>query len=162
MSSRRQADRCDLLQKSGCVDPLPSLRPSGRDMISSSNLLFPNPPDGMSSFGNVNREDVAQYARLVGRQLRSGKVALSLITRLQEVPILLWESPPVHKGKSGMGPASQRRRSGLPSRRVWFHPQPSLLSKYQVEAECLSRSETRVVILISCDCTLLFVIGLGG
>ena len=76
-SSRLQADRCDLLPKSGCVDPSPSLRPSERDIISSSNLLFPDPPDGMSSFGNVHREDVAQYARLVGRQLRSGKVVLS-------------------------------------------------------------------------------------
>ena len=76
-SSRLQATRCDLLERSGNVDPLPSLKPDERDVISSPSLLFPNPPDGMSSFGSVNREDAAEYAKLVGRQLRSRKVVLS-------------------------------------------------------------------------------------
>ena len=33
-SSRLQATRCDLLERSGNVDPLPSLKPDERDVIS--------------------------------------------------------------------------------------------------------------------------------
>ena len=120
LSSRLQADRCDLLPKSGCVDPLPSLRPSERDIVSSSNLQFPDSLDGMSSFGNVNREDVAQYARLVGRQLRSGKVVLSDYAAAGGTMLAVSNALRGTKGSlawdprlRGGGPASQAAASGF-------------------------------------------------
>ena len=76
-SNRLSASRCDLLEKSACVDPLPDLTQSAREIVTSERLLFPDPPDGIDSYGSVNREDIPQYAKLLGRQLRSTKVVLS-------------------------------------------------------------------------------------
>lgn len=74
---RLRADCCDLISPSGDVGPLPWLPQEGRELVESPDKLFPCPPDGLRSFVNINREDRSEYARLVGRQIRCGKVGLA-------------------------------------------------------------------------------------
>ena len=76
-SSRIKADRCDLLDHSGNVDPLPALDAYSRDILCTPDALFESVHEGMQAYGNVNREDMAEYAKLVSRQLRSTKIVLS-------------------------------------------------------------------------------------
>ena len=51
--SRLDAARCDLLDHSGRVDPLPALDSDVRDVLQSCDLLFCDAPVGVESFVTV-------------------------------------------------------------------------------------------------------------
>jgi len=76
VSSTLVADAMDLITPSGRIDPLPYLEARHRRTLTVPSLLFPDPPDGLSSFANIRREHRLEYARLVVRQLTASKVAL--------------------------------------------------------------------------------------
>ena len=68
------ADTCDVLERSGLVDPLPSLPADMRRVVSGSALLFLDPPGGLAEYQSIKDADRAEYIRFVVKQLESGKV----------------------------------------------------------------------------------------
>ena len=72
-----RADRCDFLPTSAGIDRLPDRDDHARTTLSSPDLLFQHRHDGLEDYGAVRRDDIPEYARLVARQLRSGKVTLA-------------------------------------------------------------------------------------
>ena len=74
--SKLVADRCDLLECSGLVDPTRFLDDEARSVIASADRLFPNIAEGLRHGGKISASDTGEYAKLVVRQLRSNKVAL--------------------------------------------------------------------------------------
>ena len=70
------ASNCDLLTPSAAVDPLQFVAQEHRDMLTNAEQLFPGLGPGVVVTGRVNRSDRREYAKLVVRQLRCGKVAL--------------------------------------------------------------------------------------
>ena len=76
------ADRCDLLDPSGQVDPLPFATDAARDNLSSGSTLFSNGDLNHVRAAPIRRDDREEYARLVVRQLRCQKVML--LSRVDE------------------------------------------------------------------------------
>ena len=74
--SKLQADRCDLLEASGLVDPTPFINSEAREVLDSAERLFPGIPEGLRHGGFISSSDRPEYAKLVVRQLRAGKVAI--------------------------------------------------------------------------------------
>jgi len=72
-----RADACDLLESSAQVDPLLDQPPSVQRLLSTPAELFPGLTPGTLSAAPVSRAERQEYAKLVARQLRSGKVTLS-------------------------------------------------------------------------------------
>jgi hypothetical protein len=70
------ADRCDLLEHSGGVDPLPYADPAGRLTLNSADALFQEANLDWVRAARIGLGDRSEYARLVVRQLRSRKVCL--------------------------------------------------------------------------------------
>ena len=70
------ASCCDVLEKSGLVDPLPYLPEDYRAFASEPSSLFPAPPPGLDKFSAPSGRDRGEYLRLLGRELCSGKVEL--------------------------------------------------------------------------------------
>ena len=68
------AESCDLLERSGLVDPLPCIPADVRAVILNSARLLPNPPGGLTSFRGIKGSGRDEYIRLVARQLHSQKV----------------------------------------------------------------------------------------
>ena len=66
----------DLLDRSGCVDPLPYLPQEARAIVTDTSRLFPNPPGGLSSYQGIKSADGMEYIHLVVKQLQSNKIAL--------------------------------------------------------------------------------------
>lgn len=71
------ADAFDLLEHSACVDPTPLLDDESRALLSDSSRLFAHAPPGLNRFSGISGAQKAEYAKLVCRQLSSGKVALA-------------------------------------------------------------------------------------
>ena len=72
------ADKADLLDP-GCsalVNPLPFLGNEARAIVTELSRLFPKLLPGMGKANPVNKADRCEYARLVLRQFRTGKVCL--------------------------------------------------------------------------------------
>ena len=68
------ADRCDLLDRSGRVDPLPFVDDEARKTLCSGATLFGDGDLKHVRAAPIRRDDRCEYARLVARQLRSWKV----------------------------------------------------------------------------------------
>ena len=68
------ADRCDLLERSGRVDPLPFVDDEARKTLSSGAELFGDGNLKHVRAAPIRRDDRCEYAWLVARQLRSRKV----------------------------------------------------------------------------------------
>ena len=76
LKSKLVADRCDLPEASGLVDPTPFLDAEAQAVIGSAERLFPNIADWLRHGGIISASDKNEYAKLVVRQLRANKVAL--------------------------------------------------------------------------------------
>ena len=70
---------CDLLDRSGLVDPMPDLSSSARGILDVPEVLFERISDKLRVVPRIRRSDLAEYCKLVGMQLRSRKVALSTV-----------------------------------------------------------------------------------
>jgi hypothetical protein len=70
------AMRCDLLESSGEVDPLPFAAPEHRAVVETADALFPVDNLDWVRAGRIGISDRPEYAKLVVRQLRSHKVSL--------------------------------------------------------------------------------------
>ena len=68
------ADRCDLLDCSGRVDPLPFVDDEARQTLGSGANLFGSGDLKHVRAAPIRQDDRCEYARLVARQLRSRKV----------------------------------------------------------------------------------------
>ena len=68
------AETCDVLERSGLVDPLLFLPTDVRGVVSDATRLFPNPPGGLAEYQGIEGADRAGYIFLSARQLESGKV----------------------------------------------------------------------------------------
>ena len=68
--------RCDLLESSGEVDPLPFAAPEHRAVVETAETLFPVDNLDWVRAGRIALGDRPEYAKLVVRQLRSHKVGL--------------------------------------------------------------------------------------
>ena len=71
-----RAEGCDLLKHSACVDPLPFISPEHAAIVSDPDKLFVGLTPDTVVTGRPNRGDREEYAKLVVRQLRSGKVGI--------------------------------------------------------------------------------------
>jgi hypothetical protein len=71
------ADKCDVLRKSGQVDPLPSLPVEMREIVSDPTRMFPANSSGLEHFASVPNEQHEEYLQLLVRELTSGKTALT-------------------------------------------------------------------------------------
>ena len=69
------AERCDLLTASGRVDSLLHTDATACEPRASVNTLFGGVPLDWIRAGRIHRDDRAEYARLVVRQLRCDKVS---------------------------------------------------------------------------------------
>ena len=76
VNPRLDADKYDLLERSGGVDPLPHAVPEHRTTLESADALFQVANLDWVRAGRVGRDDRSEYARLVVRQLRCRKVGL--------------------------------------------------------------------------------------
>ena len=72
------ADKCDLLDISGRVDPIPFIDNIARETLASGESLFDGSDLKHVRAGLIRRDDRAEYARLVARQLRSHKIAFHI------------------------------------------------------------------------------------
>ena len=70
------AARCDLLDKSGLVDPLPHIGADDRAVVETPQALFGGGSLDWIKGAQINKSDRPEYARLVARQLRCHKVSL--------------------------------------------------------------------------------------
>ena len=68
------AEKFDLLEASGCVDPMPCLNSVDRDRI--LNSMFADAPPGVGKFPGIKHQHREEYAKLVVKQLQCGKVRL--------------------------------------------------------------------------------------
>ena len=68
-------DRIASLEHSGLVNPSDLVAEPFASELTAANL-FRKPPDGLSSFKGLSKQDLPGYARLVARDLRSGKLQL--------------------------------------------------------------------------------------
>ena len=75
--TRFNADGFDLLPQSGKVDPLPFVSVEARDLFVNPSKLSPGHHSGLLRFAQINAKDRIEYAKLVCRQLKSGKVDLA-------------------------------------------------------------------------------------
>ena len=75
-TAKLNADQVDVFDGSGRVDPLRFVDKTWQDILHDPGTLFPDVPKGTIVTGRVNR-DRREYARLVVRQLRAGKVGLA-------------------------------------------------------------------------------------
>ena len=75
-SAPMKADSCDLLSKSAGVDPLLYVADTHKETLSSPSALVAGLAPGTVVTGRANKGDRCEYARLVGRQLTSGKVGV--------------------------------------------------------------------------------------
>ena len=71
-------DMFDLLETSASVDPLPDLEARYRDILTSPKALFTGLHPGIGNVPAIHRNDRVEYTKLVGRQLRAGKVIMAL------------------------------------------------------------------------------------
>ena len=69
------ADKCDLLRVSGRVDPTPFIDSDAKDILGDGETLFCGSDLNHIRAGPIRRDDQAEYAKLVARQLRARKVA---------------------------------------------------------------------------------------
>ena len=70
---------CDLLERSGLVDPMPDLGASAQCILDDPSRLFERVTDKLKVVPRIRRSDLAESCKLVGMQLRSRKVALSTV-----------------------------------------------------------------------------------
>ena len=73
------AEDCDLLDPSGLVDPLPDLDDEARSILGDPNKLFVNVTSSLKAIPRIRRSDLAEYCKLVVRQLKCSKVELSAV-----------------------------------------------------------------------------------
>ena len=70
---------CDLLELSGGVNPLPDLDEPIQAVLTDPTKLFERLTDRLKVVLRIRREDLAEYCKLVVRQLKSKKVLLSTV-----------------------------------------------------------------------------------
>lgn len=75
------ADRFDLLDRSGEVNPLAHVPEPHRSAVSDAALLFQNAPPGLDAVRGITRKHRKEYSKLVYRQLLGGKVQLQTCAR---------------------------------------------------------------------------------
>ena len=73
---RLEASRCDILTPSGRVDPLPFASEEARAILTCGETLFSGADLKHIRAAKINKDDRREYAQLVVRQLRAGKVGL--------------------------------------------------------------------------------------
>ena len=73
------AEDCDLLDRSGLVDPLPDLDEGARSVSEDPDKLFVHVSKTLKAIPRIRRSDLSEYCKLVVRQLRSHKVELSAV-----------------------------------------------------------------------------------
>ena len=104
----------------GCVDPAPFLPHDVRAIVESAAELLPDPPPGMAEYAGINREDQAEYAKLVARQFRCNRVALADHVVAGAPVFSVGKSGGGDSGKSGTDRGYLRSRGALPSRCTWL------------------------------------------
>ena len=75
------ASQCDLLDVSGQVDAFDSLPADAQDIIADPKKLFDRQSGSLMHGGRIPKADVAEYAKLVARQVRCGKVVLDVTAK---------------------------------------------------------------------------------
>ena len=73
------ASHCDLLARSGLVDPMPDIDDDSRAILRDPGKLFTSAAAGLGTIPRIRRGDLHEYCKLVVLQLRSRKVQLSTI-----------------------------------------------------------------------------------
>ena len=68
------ASCCDGLNRSGLVNPMSSIHPDAREILSDPDVLFIGAPDGLTKFGKIEEKHRADHVKLITTQLRSGKL----------------------------------------------------------------------------------------
>ena len=72
-----KADKCDVLECSARVDPVPWLPEHYREVVSCPRLFCPNSVDGLDRFQEISGDQRPEYIRLLARELESAE-SLSL------------------------------------------------------------------------------------
>ena len=67
---------CDVLDRSGLVEPTPFLPVDYRELVADDEFMFPAPPAGLDKFSGPKGEHRIEYLRLMLREMRSGKTEL--------------------------------------------------------------------------------------
>lgn len=111
------ASQCALLARSGLVDPRQHVTPEQAAMVSSPDLLFPGLRPSEVQVGRVRRSDLKEYAKLVARQVRSGKVVLS-DECFAAASVFTVGKQTTNCGRSGMDMSCPCGRLHHPSRRT--------------------------------------------
>ena len=70
------ASACDVIDKSGTVDPLPFLPPDMIDTLCDAEIMSPAPPPGLECFKGPEGPHRQEYMKLMLRELLSGKTEL--------------------------------------------------------------------------------------
>ena len=60
---------CDLLERSGLVDPLPALNSHARKTLGSAEQLFGQVAAELGAIPRIRKADLVEYCKLVVRQL---------------------------------------------------------------------------------------------
>ena len=76
INPKLDAMRCDLLERSGEVDPLPHVAQEHRVIVNTADALLPYEKLDWVRAGRIGRDDRAGYAKLVVRQLRCKNLLL--------------------------------------------------------------------------------------
>ena len=71
-----RADAFDILDKSGLCDPIQHLDDDVADLLADPVALFTRADDSLRRFPRIAAADMPEYARMVVRQVLSGKVEL--------------------------------------------------------------------------------------
>ena len=71
------ADRVDNLEAAGLCDPLPHLPPDVQSKLCGDSEIVPASAEHLDCFGTVSHGSREEYAKLVAKQLRCGKLGLS-------------------------------------------------------------------------------------
>ena len=135
------ADRCDLLDRSGRVDPLPFVDDEARNTLSSGATLFGDGDLKHVRAAPIRRDDRCEYARLVARQLRSRKVGFHQNV-LCSASIFRLVKPMVRCAKCGMVSTFLLSRPLLHDLRTWQASRPCWISRRHSQGQSEFTSET--------------------
>ena len=116
------AEGCDLLKRSACVDPLPFISPEHAAIVSDPKIMFDDLAPDTVVTGRLNRGDREEYAKLVVRQLRSGKVGIGDSVFASETIFA------VGKSNGALAGRSPSRALWLAARPLWLAGRPGALA----------------------------------
>ena len=111
--TRLRADAFDILERSGLANSTSRLTQEHKDIVEDPDQLFPNAHAGLSRFPGVPDKDRREYARLVVRQLRSGKVSLATSVSAGGTIFGVGKKIRTRCVRSGTAPPSRRPQKDL-------------------------------------------------